>query len=386
MIPAPKPLTVITLVGTRPEIIRLSEVIRLLDRTCRHLIVHTGQNSDYELNEIFFEELGLRRPDHYLGVETRSIGGMLGQLMPSFEAVIEREKPDAVLILGDTNSSLAAIVAKRLGITVFHMEAGNRCFDLRVPEEINRRLIDHISDFNLVYTEHARRNLLREGLEPRHIYLTGSPLKEVLEVQRPRIMASTVLSDLGLAEGGYLLASLHRAETVDHPDRLIGVLDALHAVGDRLGLPIVASTHPRTRNRLASHSADRWPRIAFHKPFGFLAWCRLQQAARCVISDSGTISEEAAILQFPAITPREAMERPEAMDAGTIVLTGLDPATISAAVDLAIAQHAGAASRPIPAEYAIPNTAERVVRLIVGTARLAHRWRGEAAPDGSPVR
>lgn len=373
-----KPLTVLTLVGTRPEIIRLSEVIRLLDHTCQHLVVHTGQNSDYELNEIFFEELNLRRPDHYLGVETRSIGGMLGQLMPAFEAVIEREKPDAVLILGDTNSSLGAIIAKRLGVTVFHMEAGNRCFDLRVPEEINRRLIDHISDFNLVYTEHARRNLLREGLEPRHIYLTGSPLREVLDVQRPRIMASPVLGELGLEQSGYLLASLHRAETVDHPHRLVGVLDALQAVANRLDLPVVASTHPRTRNRLADHPAGRWSRIAFHKPFGFLAWCRLQQAARCVVSDSGTISEEAAILGFPAVTPREAMERPEAMDAGTIILTGLDPATISAAVDLAVAQRDRGASRPIPAEYAIPNTAERVVRLIVGTARLAPRWRGEA--------
>jgi len=372
-----KRLKVMTILGTRPEIIRLSRVMARLDQYTDHILVHTGQNYDYELNEIFFTELQVRKPDYFLSVDTSSLGRAIGDIIAKSEPVMIKEKPDALLILGDTNSSLAAIIGKRLKIPIFHMEAGNRCFDFNVPEEINRRIIDHISDFNLVYTEHARRNLLAEGLPARKIYLTGSPLNEVLHYYLDRIKSAAALPALALKPGQYFLLSVHREENVDHPQNLRAILDTLQRIVQVFDLPIMVSTHPRTRQRLEKYPEilDQ-PRIVFHKPFGFFDYCQLQLNAFCVISDSGSISEEASILGFPAITIRNALERPEAMDSGNIVLTGLDTQTVIDAISLVTQEKDAQAKDPIPAEYAIPNTSRRVVKLILGTARLAHRWSG----------
>lgn len=382
-------LKVMTIVGTRPEIIRLSRVIARLDAHLQHVLVHTGQNFDYELNGIFFDELGLRPPAHFCGVASPSIGEQLGRILIETEKVLLAERPDALLILGDTNSALAAIIAKRLRVPVYHMEAGNRCFDLNVPEEINRRLVDHVADFNLVYTEHARRHLLSEGIPHRRIYLTGSPMREVINHYRGGIGASPVLDDLGLTPGGYILVSVHRQENVDDPTTLAGIVAALQAASQRFGRPMIVSTHPRTRQRLAALAAhdalEAGGRLRFLKPFGFLDYLKLQTSAFCTLSDSGTISEEAAILGFPAVTLRAAIERPEALDAGGIVLTGLDPDTILDSVALVTAEHASGLLAPPPAEYTIDNVSQRVVRLILGTARLSNAWHGirTPAPDGA---
>jgi UDP-N-acetylglucosamine 2-epimerase len=370
-------LKVMTIVGTRPELIRLSRVMALLDRCTHHIIVHTGQNYDYELNDVFFQDLGLRRPDYLLSVDTRSLGTVLGETLIKIEEVLQREQPDAVLILGDTNSSIAGIMAKRRKIPIYHMEAGNRCFDQNVPEEINRRIIDHIADFNLVYTEHARRHLLDEGLPHRRIYLTGSPMYEVLMHYRQNIEASTILNDLGLAEQEYFVVSAHREENVDNPKHLETILTLLDTLADRYNMPVIVSTHPRTRKRLEfdrKNLADE--RIRFLKPFGFFDYVHLEQHACCTLSDSGTISEEAAILSFPAVTIREAVERPEALDAGTIHLTGLDPDSVMDAISVAIAERSALSSRAPPREYLVDNVSWRVLKLILGTAKLSNAWAG----------
>lgn len=379
-----KRLKVATILGTRPEIIRLSCVMALLDRHVDHVIIHTGQNYDYELNEIFFRELGVRKPDYFLNVDTSSLGRVLGNVLISAEDVLLKEQPDAVLILGDTNSSIAGIIAKRLRIPIYHMEAGNRCFDLNVPEEINRRIIDHISDFNLAYTEHARRNLLAEGLPARRIYVTGSPMREVLMTHLEAIRRSTALRDMHLEGERYILASVHREENVDYPCNLKRVLDSLEAVAAEFDFPVIVSTHPRTRKRLES-LADRpiAASVQFSKPFGFIDYIHLQMNAFCVISDSGTISEESAILGFPAVTIRTATERPESLDAGTIVLTGLEPSVVVEAVRLQASDRERLRSTPIPAEYMIDNVSDKVVRLIIGTAGLSNQWAGILAPNRS---
>lgn len=374
-------LKITTVLGTRPEIIRLSRVMALLDEHADHRIVHTGQNWDYELNEIFFSDLGVRKPDAFLGVDTSSLGTVLGGILIETERELKANRPDALLVLGDTNSALAAIMARRMKIPVYHMEAGNRSYDRNVPEETNRRLVDHISDFNLVYTEHARRHLLSEGLPHRRIYLTGSPMAEVLGHYRDRIEASDVLSRLGLDEGRYFIVSLHREENVDSKPRLLQLVAALNRLAGKHGMPIILSTHPRTRQRLdALEGAEFDPLIRDMKPFGFHDYNHLQMKAFCAISDSGTIAEESAILDFPAITPRDAIERPEAMDTGNIVVTGLDEHAILEAVDLVTAIHRdrreSGVSPPIPADYTIANTSERVVKLMVGTARLSNAWDG----------
>src|SRR6478735_3861531 len=327
-----------TIVGTRPELIRLSRVITRLDETVDHVLVHTGQNYDFALNEVFFRDLGLRAPDHVLGVDTSSLGRVLGETLIKTEQVLLEERPDAVLVLGDTNSCVAAVMAKRMRIPVYHMEAGNRCFDENVPEETNRRLVDHVADFNLVYTEHARRNLLAEGLHPSKILLTGSPMREVLDYYRSQIDASDVLNQLCLSERGYFLVSAHREENVDPPERLRMLLECLNAVRDEWNLPILVSTHPRTRKRL--EALQDWVEtdgITFHDPFGFHDFNRLQLGAACVLSDSGTISEESAILGFAAITLRDSIERPEALDTGSIMMTGLDARDVVCAVEIAMA-------------------------------------------------
>jgi UDP-N-acetylglucosamine 2-epimerase (non-hydrolysing) len=375
-------LKVMTILGTRPEIIRLAAVMKRLDQHVDHKIVHTGQNYDYELNEVFFQDLKVRKPDYFLNVNTSSLGQVLGNVLISVEKVLLSERPDAVLILGDTNSSIAGIVAKRMKIPLYHMEAGNRCFDMNVPEEINRRIIDHISDFNLVYTEHARRHLLGEGIPHRRIYLTGSPMREVLLSHLNEIKASGILETLGLKKDGYFLVSTHREENVDNRENLSKILTALATVHREFGLPVIVSTHPRTRKRLESLGhEDLSNAIQFLKPFGFLDYNWLQMNARCVISDSGTITEESAILKFPAITIRNAFERPEGLDSGTIVLTGLDPETIVAAIRLQISPDNQEMPWRIPADYEIENTSYRVVKLIVGTAKLNPIWENLRSND-----
>lgn len=296
-------MKVVTILGTRPEIIRLSCVLKRLDKHVEHIIVHTGQNYDYELNEVFFEDLGLRKPDYFMNVNTSSLGQVYGGIMIKSEEILKKEKPDAVLVLGDTNSSIAGIIAKRLKIPLYHMEAGNRCFDLNVPEETNRRIIDHISDFNLVYTEHARRHLISEGLPHRRIYVTGSPIKEVLIEHIDRIKASNALAELELKKDEYLLVSAHREENVDNSENLKNLLSALETCRKDFNVPVIVSTHPRTKDRLAKLNPDKiHPDIRFMKPFGFLDYVNLQMNALCVISDSGTICEESSMLGFPAIT------------------------------------------------------------------------------------
>ncbi len=365
---------VMTVVGTRPEIIRLSEVIKRLDATVDHVLVHTGQNYDYELNEIFFEELGLRKPDHFLNVDTSSLGRVLGEVLIKTEEVLLAESPDAFLVLGDTNSCIAAVMAKRMRIPVYHMEAGNRCFDENVPEETNRRMIDHVADFNLVYTEHARRNLLAEGIHPRRILLTGSPMNEVLTAQRAAIDASEVLNRLGLKEGEYFLVSAHREENVDNPIRLAALLDCLEAVVAEYQLPVLMSTHPRTRKRL-ENSGRQIDGIDFHNPLGFHDYNRLQVGARCVLSDSGTIAEEATLLRFAAITLRDAIERPEALDAGIVPMTGLDPANVCEGIEFATST-LSTRSPGDPFEYWVSNCSVRAVNYLLSTYRRHQGWAG----------
>lgn len=371
-------MKVMTIVGTRPEIIRLSRVIIRLEETVDHVLVHTGQNYDYALNGVFFDDLGLRAPDHFLNVDTSSLGRVLGETLIKVEQVLIAERPDAVLILGDTNSSIAAVMAKRMRIPIYHMEAGNRCFDENVPEETNRRLVDHVADFNLVYTEHARRNLLAEGIHPRRILKTGSPMREVLEAYRPQIDASTVLEDSGLEAGGYLLVSAHREENVDSPNRLRSLLAGLHAVQASQGLPVFVSTHPRTRKRL--EALPDWtesPNVTFSEPLGFHDYNKLQLNAACVLSDSGTIAEESSLLGFPAITLRDSIERPEALDTGAIVMTGLNAEDMVAAVALASPISTDAAGHvETPEDYRINNTSERTLKFILSTARRHRSWAG----------
>lgn len=367
--------TVVTVVGTRPEVIRLSRVIARLDGVANHVLVHTGQNHDRQLNEVFFEELTIRTPDRYLKVDTSSLGAMLGDTLRKVEEVLTDVAPDGLLILGDTNSAISALIAKRMQIPVYHMEAGNRSFDENVPEETNRRLVDHISDFNLPYTENARRNLLAEGLPARRISVTGSPMREVLDFYRDAIDASDGLDRSGVEKERYFLVSAHRQENVDSPVRLRALVDSLTAVHEEWGLPVLISTHPRTRRHLESLMGDvSVAGLTFHEPFGFLDYCKLQLNAACVISDSGTISEEASILGFPAITIRDSMERPEALDAGAIVLTGIERRDVLQGVSEAMAERSVPSSLPVG--YEVTDTSRRVVRFMLSTLGRHHEWAG----------
>lgn len=370
-------LKIMTVVGTRPEIIRLSRSMTLLDQFVNHIIVHTGQNYDYELNEIFWEELELRKPDYFLNVDVSSLGASVGDIIKKTEEILKEEKPDGLLVLGDTNSCLSAYMAKRMHIPVFHMEAGNRSFDFNVPEEINRRIIDHIADFNLVYTEHARRHLISEGLQHRRIYLTGSPMKEVLEYYRESIESSEVLTTLNLSSKKYFLVSVHREENVDNKTNLKMILKVLNMLANKYEVPVIVSTHPRTRKRLEEIKDVRLNhQIQFLKPFGFLSYIKLQKEAICTISDSGTISEESAILNFPAISLRQSMERPEAQDAGTIILSGFSPDIVLESVELVINEFDLRNYRKIADEYSIEDTSWRVLKLIMGNTKLSNKWWG----------
>lgn len=363
-----KKLKVLTVVGTRPEIIRLAATIKRLDKHVDHVLVHTGQNYDFELNEVFFQDLGLRRPDHFLEADTSSLGAVLGSILRKVESVLASEKPDAMLVLGDTNSCISALMARRMKIPVYHMEAGNRCFDENVPEEVNRRLVDHVADYNLVYTEHARRNLLAEGIHPSRILLTGSPMREVLNANAAEIAESNVLERQSITPGNYFLVSLHREENVDNGGRLSAVLDALNELSLEHELPVLVSTHPRTRKRLETQPERLKTGLRFHPPFGFNDYIRLQQSAKLVLSDSGTISEESSILGFPAVTLRDFIERPESLDSGAITTVGLSTEAISDGVRIALEEFASDGPASSPREYDIDDTSRRVVNFIRSSA------------------
>jgi UDP-N-acetylglucosamine 2-epimerase (non-hydrolysing) len=350
----------------------------LLDEHINHILVHTGQNYDYELNEVFFKDLGLRKPDYFLNIDTSSLGSAVGDIIKKSEEIMKLEKPDGVIVLGDTNSCLAAYMAKRLRIPIFHMEAGNRSYDFNVPEEINRRIIDHIADFNLVYTEHARRHLISEGLPHRRIYLTGSPMNEVLNAYLPEIKSSAILDQLEIKKGKYFIVSVHREENVDNQDNLIKILTVLNSLAEEYAIPVIVSTHPRTRKKIEFiNGFEINSQIQFLKPFGFLDYVFLQMNALCTISDSGTISEESSILSFPAISLRQSMERPEAQDAGTIILSGFDPQTVLDSIRLTIEEHKiNGKYKKIADDYTINNTSWRVLKLIMGNTGLSNLWHG----------
>ncbi|MFA5130665.1 MAG: UDP-N-acetylglucosamine 2-epimerase (non-hydrolyzing) [Patescibacteria group bacterium] len=357
---------IMTIVGTRPEVIKLSRVIAELQKHTDHVLVHTGQNSDYELNEIFFKEMGIRKPEHFLNAVGRNTAETIGNIIAKADAVMEKETPDALLLYGDTNSCLSVISAKRRKIPVFHMEAGNRCFDQRVPEELNRKIVDHLSDINMVLTEHARRYLIREGIPPETIIKTGSSMQEVLTHHRPQIEASDVLERLGLKAKEFFVVSAHREENVDSPRNFQDFLDTLQAIRDQYGFKIIVSTHPRTRKKMEALGIDGLgANIEFLKPLGFLDYVKLQMNAYCVVSDSGTITEESSILGFPAITIRQAHERPEGMDEGTLIMAGLEKDSVLNAIGIVVAQAKDCPQgfRMVP-DYAADNVSKKVVRII----------------------
>ncbi|MBS0530738.1 MAG: UDP-N-acetylglucosamine 2-epimerase (non-hydrolyzing) [Proteobacteria bacterium] len=373
-----KKLRVVTVVGTRPEIIRLSRVIARLDQYCDHILVHTGQNYDYELNQIFFEDLGIRKPDHFLDSAGSSAAQTIGNVIANVDRVFADVKADAMLVLGDTNSCLAVIPAKRRRIPVFHMEAGNRCFDQRVPEEINRRIVDHTADVNLTYSTIAREYLLREGLPPDLVIKTGSPMFEVLTHYRPRIDASDVLVRLNLSAENYFVVSAHREENIETPSAFAKLVAVLNAVAEDHGLPVIVSTHPRTRKRIDED------RVAFHsgvrllKPLGFSDYVKLQMSARAVLSDSGTISEESSILNFPALNLRETHERPEGMEEAAVMMVGLDSERVRQGLAILADQSAGEQRRlRLVGDYAAPNVSDKVVRIIHSYTDYVNRvvWR-----------
>jgi UDP-N-acetylglucosamine 2-epimerase (non-hydrolysing) len=373
------PIKVMTLVGTRPEIIKLSRIIHVLDQNTRHCLVHSGQNYDYELNEIFFRELGIRKPDRFLKAAGATPAETVGKVIASSDAVMADEKPDALLILGDTNSCLSVIAAKRRKIPIFHMEAGNRCFDQRVPEEVNRKIVDHTSDINMTHTEHARRYLLAEGVRPETVIKTGSPMKEVLSHYLPQIQASSVLERLKLAPGKYFVASAHREENIDSQTNFTNLLESLRTVVARYRLPMIVSTHPRTQNKLRQLKGLRLDRrIRFMKPLGFFDYVKLQMSARCVLSDSGTITEEASILNIPAVTLRQAHERPEGMDEGTLIMCGLEPKRVVEAIGAVVAQHLPKDRKfKLVPDYDTDNVSAKVLRIILSYTDYINRtvWR-----------
>lgn len=358
-------LKVVTIVGTRPEIIRLAECIKKCDQVFEHTLVHTGQNYDYTLNEIFFTDLQLRKPDHFLNVIGENLGETIGNVIAKSFALLSELKPDAMLVLGDTNSVLSTIAAKRLKIPIFHMEAGNRCFDQNVPEEINRKISDHISDINLAYTEHSRRYLLSEGFRKDHVFVTGSPLREVLTVYKDQIGSSDILNRLGLAAGKYIVVSSHREENIDIQKNYESLIRALNRVAEKHAMPVIFSTHPRTRKRLEGSKVSLHGNIRNIDPLGFFDYVKLQQESYIVLSDSGTISEESAMLGFDAVSIRTSTERPEAIDAGTIVLGGISENEVLTAINT-VKSLRRTAEVTLPAEYLIENTSERVVRIIQG--------------------
>lgn len=368
-------LKVLTLVGTRPEIIKLSRVIAELDKKVNHILVHTGQNYDYELNEIFFNELQIRKPDYFLDVVGLNLAQTIGNIIAKTDDVLEKENPDAILILGDTNSCLGVISAKRRKIPIFHMEAGNRCFDLRVPEEINRKIVDHLSDINLTYTEHARRYLIAEGVAPEMIIKTGSPMLEVINFYASKIDSSDIVSRLGLENRKYFVFSAHREENVDDKDNLIELIGTLNAIVEKYNLPIIVSTHPRTKKRFDELQNIIFDdKIRFMSPLGFLDYIQLQKNAKAVISDSGTITEEASILKFPAVTIRQQHERPEGMDEGTLIMSGLKAESVLAAIEVVVDHNLIENNTfEIVPDYDTNNVSKKVLRIIMSYTDYVNR-------------
>jgi len=356
-------MKIMTILGTRPEIIRLSRVIAGLDNFSDHLLVHTGQNYDPNLNDVFFQQLGVRNPDIFLEAKG-SFGEQIATILSRCEKIMVKEKPDKILILGDTNSALSALVAKRLGIPVYHMEAGNRCYDDRVPEEVNRRVIDHSSDILMPYTENSRQNLIKEGIEGKRIFVTGNPIFEVIQYYQPQIKQSTILDQLLITHGKYFLVTLHRAENVDIDIRLKQFAQAFDSIQRKNKLPVIISTHPRTRDKLNSFGINnKNPKIRFMDPFGFFDFITLEQNASCVLTDSGTVQEECAILKIPVVTLRDVTERPETLECGSNILTGADPDHITKCVDFAIS------SLPTwnpPQEYLYPNVSQTILKILFG--------------------
>ena len=369
-------LKVVSIVGTRPEIIRLSRVLAKLDQHCDHILVHTGQNYDYELNQVFFEDLDVRKPDYFLGSaeHSQSAANTIGNLISATDEVLAEISPDALLVLGDTNSCLSVIPAKRRKIPIFHMEAGNRCFDLRVPEETNRRIVDHTADINLTYSSIAREYLLREGLPPDQVIKTGSPMYEVLNHYRPKIEASNALERMGLDRGRYFVVSAHREENIDSESNFSRLVDVLNAVAEDHDLPVVVSTHPRTKNRIEGSEATFHPHVQLLKPLGFLDYVNLQINAKAVLSDSGTITEESSILNFPALNLREAHERPEGMEEGAVMMVGLNVDRVCQALAILDTQGRGSErSLRIVDDYTAPNVSDKVLRIILSYTDYVNR-------------
>ncbi len=369
---------VVTVIGTRPEIIKLSRVITVLNQHVEHTLVHTGQNFDYELNEIFFRDLELKKPDVFLDAVGETLAETIGNVITRLDRVLSEIQPDAFLVLGDTNSCLGVIPAKRRKIPIFHMEAGNRCFDQRVPEEVNRKIVDHTSDINMTFTEHARRYLIAEGIRPETIIKTGSPTHEVLVHAMPKIEASDIVSRLGLTPGAYFVVSAHREENIEDPNHFRNFLATLTALAARYQQPVIVTTHPRTRKQLDALGVAISPLVQFLKPLGFFDYVQLQRGARCVVSDSGTITEEATILNLPAVTIRDAHERPEGMDEGTLIMSGLEPEHVLRCVEIVMSQHRAGERRfrRIP-DYAPENVSEKVLRIIMSYTQYVNRvvWR-----------
>lgn len=366
---------IMTIVGTRPELIKMSRVIAEFDQHTKHILVHTGQNYDYELNQLFFEDLDIRKPDYFLEAVGENVAQTIARVIEKSDAVMEKEKPDAVMLYGDTNSCLAVIAAKRRKIPVFHMEAGNRCFDQRVPEELNRKVLDHLSDINLVLTEHARRYLIAEGIRPETIIKTGSHMREVLDFYMPKIQTSCVLQRMSLEANKFFIVSAHREENVDTPQNLLDMLETLNALAETYNCPVIVSTHPRTQKRLDALELGKLnPQIKFLKPFGFCDYIKLQMEALCVVSDSGTITEEGSLLNLPAVTIRNAHERPEGMDVGTLIMSGLKKERVLDAVRVIIAQHdkARRVMRPV-ADYEAGAVSKQLLRIVLSYVDYVNR-------------
>lgn len=373
----PKKMKVMTIIGTRPEIIRLSACIKACDKYFDHILVHTGQNWDYTLNEVFFKDLGLRAPDHYLDSVGTTLGETMGNIIAKAYEILQKEKPDAVLILGDTNSALAAISAKRLKVPIFHMEAGNRCWDWNVPEMINRKIVDHISDINLPYTEHSRRYLLSEGIDGKTIFVTGSPMHEVLHDHMDAIQGSKVLERLGLEKGRYILLSAHREENIDDEDNFMSLMTSVNSIAAKYQMPIIYSMHPRSKNNIEKRGFQFHSLVQSMKPFGFIDYNHLQMNAYCVLSDSGTLSEESALLGFPGVLIRTSTERPEVLDKGTVVIGGITGQAVEQALELAVTMHENEEETVLAEDYADTNVSVKVVKLLQSYAKIVDMtvWR-----------
>ncbi|MGL5413906.1 non-hydrolyzing UDP-N-acetylglucosamine 2-epimerase [Cetobacterium sp.] len=368
-----KKLKVMTIVGTRPEIIRLSEIIKKADKFFDHILVHTGQNWDYTLNQVFFDDLGLREPNHYLNAVGNHLGETIGNVISKSYEIIQKEKPDALLLLGDTNSALSSIAAKRLKVPIFHMEAGNRCFDQNVPEEINRKIVDHISDINLPYTENSRRYLLAEGFRKDHVFVTGSPMTEVIEKNIEKINNSNILQKLDLEEKRYILLSTHREENVDSEEAFANLVESINAVAEKYSMPIIFSIHPRTQKRIKERGIKFNSLVQTLKPFGFFDYCNLQKNSFCVLSDSGTISEESTIMRFPAISIRTSTERPEVIDKGNIILGGIKKDEILSALEITTNLFAEENHEIEPYDYMDNNVSDKVIKVMQSYTRIVDR-------------